>query len=1050
MKIYKTLDSGIIIVEYEDSLAPGVADMWRKSSEGWGGSVGISTAQQVISQHSGAGFYNVYLALDGEEVVGYCSLARYYADKDTLYINTLNVRTDYLGQKIGKALVLLCTERTIELGYPRIDLHTWAGNTAAVPLYKKCGYLWEDRADSTHLVNFMPSILTTALFADFFKKADWYTDAIRAIDTNPDGKQHNKFEIFGYSWAKDGETLTIGYERSGRRMRLIETQDYKIELMAENHELAFGLEYECSFNLENKSGRPLHVKIKGQDDKNIVFDFLVDTMVTGIQNHSGRFHVGAINEPQDKFRVYPSLLADVEINGHSLAFGLGIETKFPLWIEFHRECQVSQLGLEVESYINITSALSQDAKIEFGLPVNSHTFFAERQKKSLSLNITAGGKASIPVSTKVLSMGYMALPISYDITLQDGSSIKFEKDMHLINQGLTHGFSFEDEHGYNIVNGPWKLNLSKTNNEVSVSHLTMDYKGWFEPPKLGKPYDDEFNLAKPQVCMYEQGGEWIIEAEFISEKFVGLAITQILSLSAVGLISRRHRIYNRAEMEKQAMICDSYWLHLHHNTVIPYDGGVAQNFSSPQADSTRWGHSDLDPEKIDENWIFEADTRNPRGFCWPNAYKPLVKWGRALSFEIDAGTLVPGQRFETEPIYFAYGLFANYNDFRNFAMKQYRRIPDIASPSVELCLNGNNPFISSEACKFEVIDNRSAAMEGQLCVSSPDNLFAPQSQENSTEIITTRNIFDLSLTSPTCPIGRLSLRMHMALYDKSYTRAMFFSRGEISGVEEDGVYSVSNGCITFKASPDYAGVLYSLSSHDSDGEKREWLASRYPNHEPFAWWNPFIGGIQVNPPGMNPATLIKERVKASFVKMSDNFCNEWFGIRTTLEVQDFDELKGAVYESYFLSLPGLPVLCNFFRFINGTGVFKEANMESETFLKISENIKSTYVEAMNKDRIIYRIRAGTSDQDVNFDGLVKFISDDEGRKEKLYIYHKAQGDDSHFWVDINAVCAVIGTNAAAAPGRVFTSRPTFYIVTERDLTVEALTDLERICFNENH
>ena len=1046
MTLYKTLDSGIKIVEYEDSLAEGVADMWRKSTEGWGGGIGINTAQQVISKHAGAGFYNVYLAMDGEEVVGYCSLARYYADKDTLYINTLNVRTDYLGKKIGKALVLLCTERTMELGYPRIDLHTWAGNTAAVPLYKKCGYLWEDRADSTHLVNFMPTILKTALFADFFKKADWYADANRVIDINPDGRQYNKFELFGYSWAKDRESLAIGYERSGRHMRMVETQDYKIELMAENHELAFGLDYECTFIIENKSGKPLHIKINGRDDQNISFDFQLDTAIEGVQTHKGCFHVGAISEPQDKFRVYPSLLADVEINGYPLTFGLGIEAKFPLWIEFNSEGQVSQPGLEMESYVNITSSLSQDAKVAFVLPENSHIFF-EGNQKSFLLDIAAGGKAAIPINTCVLSMGYIALPVTYNITMKDGSCFSFEKELHLVNQSLTHGFSYEDEKSYNLVNGPWKLSLSKNDNETSVSHLTMDYEGDFGPPKFGKPYDDEFNLAKPKVRMYKQDDEWIMEAAFVSEKFVGLAITQILSLSSVGIISRKHRIHNHGEADKHAMISDSFWLHLYHNTVVPYDGGITQNFSSPQADFARWGLIDLNPEKIDENWIYEADAKNPRGICWPVAYKPLVQWGRSLSFEIDAGILAPGQSVETEPVCYVYGLFDNYNDFRNFATRQYRRIPKVVSTSVELCLNDYNPFISSKSCKLEVVNNRDVHMEGKVCVSSPDSLFTAQSQENPAEDIITGNTFELKLDTPANPLGLLNLQMDLATHDKAYTRAMFFPKGEISGTEEEGVYSVSNGCITFKASPIYAGALYSLVSHKVDGGSREWLASRYPKHEPFAWWNPFIGGIYVNPPWMNTAAVIKESVKADFVEMPDNFGNQWFGIRTTLEIQKFDDLKGAIYESYFLSLPGLPILCNFFRFINGTGVFKEAKTNTETFIKASEDIKNTYVEAINKERISYRIRAGTGDQDANFDGFAKFVGDG---KEKLYVYHKAQGDESYFWVDINAVCAVIGTNVAAAPGSVFTSRPTFYIMTERDLPVDALSDLERIHFYENY
>jgi len=579
----------------------------------------------------------------------------------------------------------------------------------------------------------------------------------------------------------------------------------------------------------------------------------------------------------------------------------------------------------------------------------------------------------------------------------------------------------------------------------------MEYECCFDPPKFGKPYDDEFNLAKPKVHMYEQNGnqgsEWIMEAEFTSEKFAGLMVTQIVSLSAVGLIYRKHRIHNKAQTDKHAMIGDGYWLQLYHNSVIPYNGGVTKNSNSPQADSTLWGHSELDAEKIDENWIFEDIPRNPRGFCWSSAYKPHTKWGRELFFEIDAGILAPGQSFETEPMYYVCGLFGNYNDFRNFAMKQYRHIPEIAVPSVDLRLNNYNPFISNKSCKLEVINNRSMAMEGQVSVSSPDNLFAPQSQTNPAEEIVAGNTFDIDI-SPSSPVGLLNLRLHLALYDKSYTRAMFFPRGEIVSAKEGDVYTISNGCITFSASPSYSAAVYSLATLGANGEKREWLDSRYPNHEAFSWFNPFIGGIQTFPEGMNWATQLKEHIKADFVKMPDSFGNEWFGIRTTLEIKNFDELKGAIYESYYVSLPGLPVLCNFFRINNGTGIFKKSNARTETFLKVSEDIKNTYGESLSKDHIRYRMRAGASGQDATFDNMVKFTGDD-GQKEKLYVYHKAQGDQSYFAADNNVVSTVIETNFSVAPSSCFTSRPTFYLITERDLLEESLVDLERISFIYN-
>jgi len=76
MHLYKTLDSGIRIVEYEVALAESIAKMWNLSTKHWGGEGNVRTAQHVIDQISTATFFNLYIALDGDEVVGYCSISR--------------------------------------------------------------------------------------------------------------------------------------------------------------------------------------------------------------------------------------------------------------------------------------------------------------------------------------------------------------------------------------------------------------------------------------------------------------------------------------------------------------------------------------------------------------------------------------------------------------------------------------------------------------------------------------------------------------------------------------------------------------------------------------------------------------------------------------------------------------------------------------------------------------------------------------------------------------------------------------------------------------
>lgn len=195
-----------------------------------GGDGAYRTEESVLREHENSPMLKLFLAVSGSEVIGYCSFSHYKEDTGALYIALLNVRPDYHGRKVGKALVRRSIEETIKLGWPRLDLYTWPGNVKAVPTYKKSGFFWENRDDTTHLMNFIPSVLQTGAVKSYFEKIDWYNDSIRKIKVEPDGHGENGFDYFTYEWLKDGLSLKMEYERTGRGLRLIETEDYRIQV----------------------------------------------------------------------------------------------------------------------------------------------------------------------------------------------------------------------------------------------------------------------------------------------------------------------------------------------------------------------------------------------------------------------------------------------------------------------------------------------------------------------------------------------------------------------------------------------------------------------------------------------------------------------------------------------------------------------------------------------------------------------------------------------------------------------------------------------------
>jgi GNAT superfamily N-acetyltransferase len=1038
MKIYETLESGIKIVEYEPRLAESLAEMWNLSNDDWGGRSSLRTASQIINQHETASHFNSFVAMDGDIAVGYCSFGRYFGDANTLFIPLLGVRPDYQNKKIGKALVLQCVKRTIELNYPRLDLFTWPGNTSAMPLYKKCGFMWEDMPGTTHLSNYIPAILTTPLFAEFFTIADWYAHSTRGLEILPDGVETNKFESLNYTWEKDGHMLAVGFERTGRQMRMIETDDYKIELMAHNHVLAFGLEYDCVFTIENKTGKELNIKINGKDEKNIRFNYSLDTQVTGRQEFHAKFYVGEVDEIQSEWKVHPCLLADVEINGHAVTFGLGIETRFPIGVNLTSEHVVAQVGTTVTTYINISSSLYEDAEVTLKIPENRLISISENP---FTVNIPAKGRTSVKVMSTTLGIGFEPLKLECAAVLQNGAEFTFKTPLDLYMCDMTHAFSGADLYNYIICNGPWNFCLNKNENEGWVSHLTNgDGYGWFMPPKFGKPYDDEFTLIKPNVKMYSHGTVMILEAEYVSEKFPGMAVTQIYTLTASGLVTRANKIENRAVVSQQFMLQDEYYFGLGDRTIFSYKGEIVQNHSAPKVDTNIFGFNSVNPDYFDENWVFEASPANPKGYCWPGEYKPSIRWGSNITFEIAPGILAPGEVFETKPIIYTLGMFSNYNDFRNFARGSYNREVAIPSPPIEITLNKYNPFITETDTTLEVINNREQILGGTITVSS-ENLF--ETATNPTEERVERNVFDISLNkSENIAVAKVAL--NTTGFEKDFYKAIFFPCGEITKTRNENMYTVSNGEITFKANPSYGNVCYSLT----DAKSREWLLNQYPEHKPFAYWSPFFGGIGVTPPGMDNAAVLKEKITADFAQARDNFGNVWEGICLTTYINEYEWLKGSAYKAYFVTLPGLPLLCSFFQFENNTGEFRQEWVSTTAYFNPDENIKNVFVEMTDEHLREYRIRMGAESRgDTRYQNTAVIKS---SRNESLYLFHcnKNNGKSNTLWGNNKiAAEAIFSMSAYAENGGIFTSSPSFYIITGKNLPPGSLDVLEKINFS---
>jgi len=1039
MKVYKTLPDGTQIVEYDDSMAQAVADMWNKSGDGWGGTFdsGIYTAERVISKRANGVFFNVYIALKDGEALGYCSFNRYYKDADTAYVHLLNVRPDHHGKGLGKELVLMCVNETIARGMPRLDIHTWPGNTKAVPMYKKCGYFWEDRSDTTHLSNFIPTVLATDLVKDYFKKADWYADSTRVIEIKPDGNKVNKFELYEYQWEKDGESLKVGFEKTGRRINLVETDDYRIEMTAEHHDLAFGLDYSCKYHVKNKTGKDLNVTINAKDNDVIDFKGSWTENVTDEATFDGTFYVNAITEAQDDMRMHPCVLADVTINGRYAEFGLGIEPKFPVTVSLGRKLRAVKPGMHETIYVNIKNALASDSTVRFKLPQNPMMQFDQSEYE---VKMTKGKDASVAVNATLTGYGYDEALLSCEITTDTGNNIELTRPLHIVNQGLTGQFRFDLEDSRCAANGLWRLKLNKKNNELWFSRIVDSGFVYSQVSQLGKPYDDEFNLMKPADIRVTTEETFIkVETDFVSGKFPGAIMTEIFEFNSAGTFYRRCRVTNKGTGDLVLSVKVSLWTDIGKRPVFHYDGEIHEI-----ADKMDYGFDTLEKDKEMENWVFDASGDSHSGIYWPAHLKPDIKWGDFFDFEYSTGVLSPEQSFETESIVYMADVFRNYKDFRNYVLDLSDDRQALPHNHTETIVNNGNPVISSDTIELTVKNNRHNIRDGIITVSSPDGLFSEENQTNCDEELCPENTFKLPIKSGETSISFADFYFRLSGHEKNIRHVLLMpDKTEIKTQEQNGIYAVENNNLCFKLSPEFSDAVYSMKYGEN-----EWFFSKYPVHEPYAWWNPFIGGIKTQLQRMGNTFVLREKITAAFTSETDNFGNSWTGIRSDIMIENFEEYKGIHLSQYYLTLPGVPVLCHYTKIENNTGRYMD--IEPSTMLLLSGKDTQSEVRAeMKEGSIVCKVRPGSIDDEFRYDRLVIIAREGETpRPEKLFVFKDSERDNGQSLIgidDLITYCS-LSMKKSVPSGGSYTTMPVFCILSEKNLTLESLDDLRRIEF----
>ncbi|HET7579450.1 MAG TPA: GNAT family N-acetyltransferase [Bacillales bacterium] len=1020
------------IVEYEPKLAAAVARMWTDSQENWGGSSAVRTEQEVLQQEANSSNLNLYIAMDGDKAVGYCGLSEYKGDEGALYIPLLNVLPEYHGKKIGKQLVLKAVERTIELGWPRLDLYTWPGNTKAVPLYKKCGFFWEERDEATHLMNYIPSVLATEAVQDFFQKADWYKDSTRPIEVKPDGYKENGFDYFEYRWeAADGEKLRVEFERKGRGIRLIETDEFLISAAVENLKRVAGGTYPIRYDIVNKSEKPLEISLDGIDDKNIMFThFSKRLQVEDRTMVEGTFEVGEIEDEQNPNKTHPTVKTRVKINGKEAVFKTGIMPKHPANVSIQVPATQTFAGSASQFYLNIENNVPEAASFSFTLPDSQ---FLHLEQRAFQVNLEAKGKRSLAIPYRLSNHGFYAPDVKFTVATQSGKELSFTKKVTAPFKGLGARFTGESDEYWHIYNGLYHVLLDKNENLLLPGRKKhREGPSLFFFPKLGKPFSEEFSRIKPEsVEFLEEKGTIGLKAVFRSQAFQGLQLVSNVKLYGEGMVEQWYEVENLSGEEPAADIWLYNWIyHELYKPVLPYENQIVA-----VDESVQYYHEYWESDKITENWLFSRHDRyDAHGICWSGEDKVRFEdW--FLFFEHNLGKLPAGESVQTKPTFLSIGAFQDWQDFRSFALQ--KAIPEHVQPSgdLQLSVNDHNPVVGQEA-KAVLREAKSSYLNGSVTLKAGNEKIGQQAFTAKDQVKNAS--FDVDLGGGH---GLEVLNLEGQLVPQAFRKSALVlkpngEKVQTEQVEKEGLtsYEANNGLITIRMAPEFFPALYSLESREY-----EWLHHSFPQPVAKSWWNPWPGGIGNHFSDLNANSLAKGNHSAEFTTLKDHHGNEWSGLAMESEFPEHEDYKGLTFKQYFVMLPGVPLVCHTTEIVQNTGeYFHFKQWLTDGFLnadwvKEQENngkwqqyvTRQSEIEVFSNRSLVY----GTENQDV----MLQVVTDFDDVRTSFYLNKEA-------------TTLELRQEVHAEDGERFFTNPVFFLMTGEIIPAEAFRDLKNLRF----
>lgn len=911
-----------------------LAQMWRESDDQWPGTVsdGVPIDAAWVRTWLQREKYREVAVWAAEDVIaGYCSLWDYHEEPGVVYIATLNVAPRFQNRGLGRRFLTYFVERAVELGAPRLDLHTWAGNLKAVPLYKKCGFFWEP-GPSVHMVNLLPAILRMPAARSFFASHDWYASFQRELSQAEDDERWEGMQVFTYRFVAGDDSLTVWGHRQSRAVTAIETAELFAAAIVGDETPARGLKAPIRWKVVNKRAETVDVTLIATGTTDLQLDHRASLRLDpgATVEVLGKVAIAPDMEDIRPGRVAPSVRSILMIGGTTIELNTGLRPHAPVEVATFPEHITLAPGVARVTALQLRSRLDQDVTATI---VVSAAPGLETDWLTRTVPLPANGFAGIPLSICAARAGVYEFPVM----------VRFDHEGNVIDMPVTMLAAFVLPAGgvlgarigdrLRVENEFLRLIVEPRGARTGLYDPASNerlggFSGYAVPPVAPSEYWDAIFDLSVERC----DGQVIATASTASWEHPGFVLRRRIAIGASPVLTMTHEFDNRGavalHLKLRQQLEINNWC---AERVLPLDSGMARDLAERFPGVLT---EDLKrPARYAEGWAAVEGPLGTIGMLFPDDLERIDwSWDGLVSRFYDCP---PGVCVTPAPLVVYVGP-GGWQAVRRLWQRRTGRDVErgyqMPQPADAIAVRTGQPVtmaLAGEELEIELLVEHARArpLTAAWRLLLPAGWRAAASEGSCSEVSRdTPYRQAIRLTAPDAPgAAQATIALRSPDLDEDFGVSLICPgrHGPVYVREmrehDRRLLAIDNGRLNITIAPDFAASVCSLRAGGV-----EWLRSAFPAAGTFGWMSPWFGGftpiLHIEGATRFPGVLWQESFEATETEDAWHGLR-WRGVRQRATAHHHD-LHGLEIELDTLTLHAGPLVRLVMRIINQTPVWR--------------------------------------------------------------------------------------------------------------------------------